>query len=47
MFGTRYDFDTYMIQLTNTNTYLFIMFGTRTYSYEPNTFVILIGLFRS
>jgi len=25
-----------MIQLTNTNTYLFIMFGTRTYSYESN-----------
>ena len=35
-------FDTYMIQLTDTNTYLFIMFGTRTYSYESNAFVIRV-----
>jgi len=42
MFGIRYDFDTYMIQLTNIQiqiTYLFIMVGTRTYSNESNTSV--------
>ena len=32
-----------MIQLTDTNTYLFIVFGTRTYSYESNTFVLALA----